>query len=111
MIAEPIDFALQTAGTLLEFEAGFEIYGILGFNLTKLISGQATPYEAERQNFSFQIATKDSVNNLIEEEMPFSFTDDLVSLKKYYFLVSKPVIDDLTGWGELHAYLTRAEPA
>ena len=105
MIAEPRAKALTIAGTKLDF-GNFDIQGIVGFNLTVLYKGEQSLYEVEKQNFSFQIATQDAIDNAIVSGLTF-FIDE--GDKKYNFQLDRPPIDDLTGWSELHTNLITQE--
>lgn len=104
MISEPITKALTLAGHTLEF-SGFDIKGVVGFNLSILLRGEQTLYEIEKQNFSFQVSSIDVFDNEIVEGMEFTMED---SNSIYTFSVERPPIDDLTGWAELHVnYISR----
>jgi len=101
MIAEPITRALTIAGTTLTFN-DFTIRGVVGFNLTVLYKGEQSLYEIEKQNFSFQIATSDVLDN--EITMGLTFTAEN-SGYLYTFQLDRPPIPDVTGWSEIHTNL------
>lgn len=90
--------ALTLAGTVMSFD-GFEIKGIVGFNLSMLYKGEQTLYGTETQNFSFQTTTTNVVNFDLAEDNLFTVTE---SGKTYRFKISRTPVDDITGWSEIH---------
>ena len=101
MIIEPIQQALSIAGIDLVFQ-DFDILGIPGFNTSVLYKGEVSLYEVEKQNFSFQVATIDTIDNQVAIDMLFTMED---SGYQYQFRLDRPPVNDLTGWSELHALL------
>lgn len=95
---ELIDKALSIGGVTLTFD-DFTIKGFPGFNLTRLYRGEQSLYEIEKQNFSFQIATKDVVKYDISANDTLTISDNVYL---YDFIVELDPIHDLTGWSELH---------
>ena len=94
---EDILGTLDLVGISLEFNSG-TIKGIPGFNLSILVKGEVSPYEVEKQNFTFQVATIDCVNFDIVLDSTFTMTD---SVYLYTFKVDSNPISDLTGWSRL----------
>jgi hypothetical protein len=94
---EDILGVLDIVGISLEFDSG-TIKGIPGFNLSILVKGEVSPYEVEKQNFTFQVATLYCVNFDIIVDSKFTMTD-LVYI--YTFKVDTNPVSDLTGWSRL----------
>lgn len=104
---EPIQKLLAIAGNTLEFE-GFDILGILGFDVSILSSGETSLYEVQRQNFSVQVDTKDVIDNSIEKEMSFKVTN---GERQYTLQLDRPPVDNLSGWSQLYCNLVETEAA
>lgn len=97
-MVEPIQQVLEIAGLDLTFP-DFTISGLPGFEFNTLFKGETTVYEVTKPDFSFQVATEDTINTLFDG-LQFTMTDEIYL---YTFKISKPAFHDLTGWSILYA--------
>lgn len=100
-----IDFMLSVAGEILSFYNG-DIQGIPGFEFTSLVREDGTIYEIEKQNYLFQISTKDQIEKEIEIDNEFTYTDGFYT---YTFKVNETPKTDLTGWTLIKVILLSRE--
>lgn len=96
---EDITFALSFAGEDLNF-SGVIVQGIPG-QATYNIPSFDSPYDIEKQEFSFQLPSKDFFALAIKKDSLFTYT---LGLKIYTFKVLS-YLDDLIGWTELKVEL------
>ena len=99
---EPKDFALELAGTTLDFDAAgglpaFSIPSLPNFD-TFNIETQGAGTIAEEAYFSFMIKTADEVSYNILEGNYCSFTDLFYT---YSFILIDNPQPDMTGWSTL----------
>ncbi len=100
---EQIDFVLATAGEDLKFSFG-TIKGIPG-QLYYNIQSFNSPYDIEKQDFTFRISYKDFFENVIVEKDNFEYINFSV---RYLFEVTS-YNPDLLGWAELKVNLLGIE--
>jgi len=96
---ELIDVTLSHAGETLEFEAG-EILGIPG-HLVYNIPSFDSPFDIEKQDYTFQVSLNDFHELAIEKDDVFTY----ILLDKNYEFSVTTYIDDLTGWMQLSCSL------
>lgn len=101
--AEDIQTTLDIAGEDLVFELG-TIKGIPG-TLVYNVPSFDSPYDIEKQDFSFQISSNDFFAYVITKSTPFTY---LLNNKVYNFEVTS-YTDDLVGWIELRCNLIKVE--
>ena len=96
---EQIDVTLSHCGELLDFDNGtiLAIPGMLVYNIPSFDS----PYDLEKQDFTFQISLKDFLELEIKKNDTFTYT---LQDREYRFKVTI-YIDDLIGWTELSCSL------
>ena len=104
MMPEPIEQALHLAGVLLVFETT-EILAIPVFEFQVLYKGEDSPYEIERQNFSFLVSTATVFDESIQDGNVFTMDD---SVYNYSFTVER-LVPDMTGWTEMYCIFTGKE--
>lgn len=104
MHLEPIEFVLKKAGSILVFPLT-EIYAIPVFEFQILYKGEDSPYEVERQNFSFQTSTNTLFEENIVEGDTFTLTDEIYN---YSFEIER-IVPDMTGWSEMYCIHTGKE--
>lgn len=88
---------LNIFGKDLQFDTGV-IKGIVQIDLT-ILSGEHTVYTVEKQNFMFQVDTKQIAWLEITTETQFSLSDGTYF---YTFVLNRPPVPDLMGWSILY---------
>ena len=102
---ELIQKVLEISGEKLEFES-FDIYGIPSFHTDVLISQEVSTYRVEQQVFTFQVSTKDIVDNEVTIDNEFTFSDGSYT---YTFKLDAKPISGIDNWSRLNVLLIGRE--
>jgi hypothetical protein len=104
MIDEPIEQLLETLGTILDFD-DFQVNAIAHFEEFN-ITESSFIYNIASREILFLVSTKDSHIQEIEENLEFTFTDNVL---QYTFKVVTPPVHDFTGLSKFTANLQLTE--
>lgn len=91
---------LEESGTLVDFSM-FSLWAIPSHH-TSILHGETSLSIVEQQQYNFYVSTKDTLDNIVKEDMEFTYSDDSYL---YTFAVSRDPIPELDGWSRIPAHL------